>query len=77
MVVGFVKGDVAGADVQNSALGHGITGIDDQVHQHLLDLARIGFQRPETGVEAGHRGGTSAGGVDERHLAVRRIAGIQ
>ena len=28
-------------------LGHGVAGVDHQVHDHLLDLARVGLDRAE------------------------------
>ena len=40
----------AGADREASARGHGVAGVDDQVHDDLLDLAGIDFHDvPGTG----------------------------
>jgi hypothetical protein len=40
--VGLVEVDVGGLDGELPAVGQGIARIHHQVHQHLLDLARIG-----------------------------------
>ena len=45
----FVKGHVGRADGQGAAIGHRITGVDNQVQQHLLDLAGIGFDLAQVG----------------------------
>ena len=42
-----VHGDVAGVDGQRAAAGHGVAGVDGEVHQHLLQLARIGHHRTQ------------------------------
>ena len=34
-----------GLDGQAAAAGHGVAGVDREVHQHLLDLARVGLDR--------------------------------
>ena len=39
--------DVARADSDRAAVGHGVARVHDEVHQHLFDLARIGFHRRE------------------------------
>ena len=44
-----VELDVGRLNGQVSALRHGVTGIDRQVHDDLLDLARIGFDGAEIG----------------------------
>ena len=38
-----VEFDVLRAQGQLPAFGHGIAGVDAQIHQHLLKLARVGF----------------------------------
>ena len=38
---------VAGADGERAALGHGVPGVDAEVHQHLLQLRRITGDRPQ------------------------------
>src|SRR5580704_1736581 len=43
-----VEGDVGGLDCEFSAGGHGVAGIDGEVHDDLLDLAGIGAHRAET-----------------------------
>src|SRR6266540_2937320 len=46
--VGLLRGHalvdhpVRGRDVEPTASGHGITRVDDEVHDHLLDLPAIG-----------------------------------
>src|SRR5262249_688852 len=47
--VGLVEVDVRGLDGEAAALGHGITRVDGQVHDDLLELPRIGFHHPEIG----------------------------
>ncbi len=37
--------DVSGLNGELPALGHGVAGIDRQVHDHLLDLSGVGFDR--------------------------------
>ena len=39
--VALVEIDVARLDGQHAAVGHGVAGVDDQVHQHLLELRRV------------------------------------
>jgi len=34
-----------------SAFRHRIQGVDDEIHQHLLDLAFVGFDAPESVAE--------------------------
>ena len=43
----FRRVDVGGLDRQVAAVGHGIAGIDRQVHDDLLDLAGIGLDRAD------------------------------
>ncbi len=45
--IGAFLADVGGLDHQGTAGGHGIPGIDDQIHDNLLDLPRIGPDLPE------------------------------
>jgi hypothetical protein len=47
--VGLVELDVGGLDGQPAAVGHGVAGVDHQVHQHLLELAGIGVDPAEVG----------------------------
>src|SRR6266436_1944913 len=49
----FAGADVGGADDQPPTVRHGIAGIDGQVHDDLLDLARVGLDVPERAL--GHR----------------------
>ena len=42
-----VQLDVGGLDGQLAALRHRVAGVDRQVHDDLLDLAGIGFDRAE------------------------------
>ncbi len=39
----FIQRDIVGGDGQLAAVGHGIAGIDDQIHQHLPDVAGVGL----------------------------------
>ena len=48
-----VNGDVAGLDGELAAAGHGVAGIDDEVHDDLLDLAGIGVDIAERGIVGG------------------------
>jgi hypothetical protein len=41
-----VELDIGCGDRQRAAGGHGITGVDHQVDQHLFDLAWVGPDRP-------------------------------
>jgi hypothetical protein len=41
-----VDGDVAGIDHQGPAARHRVPGIHREIHQHLLQLARVGQHRP-------------------------------
>jgi len=40
-----------GLDLELSAFRHRIQGVDDEIHQHLLDLAFVGFDAPESVAE--------------------------
>ena len=46
-VAAVVDVAVGGGDAQRAALGHGVAGVDGQVDQHLLQLARVGEHRPQ------------------------------
>ena len=39
--------DVGGLDRQPSAVGHGVATVDRHVHQHLVELAGVGLDRPQ------------------------------
>lgn len=39
----FIQSYVCRLDRQPSAVGHGVLGVDGQVHEHLFDLVRIGI----------------------------------
>ncbi len=49
----LVDDHVGRLDAQRAALRHRVAGVDREVHQDLLDLVRIGLDRPQ--VRAGHR----------------------
>ena len=40
-------------DGQLAAAGHGVAGVDGQVHDDLLDLAGVGLDRPRPGSSDG------------------------
>ena len=42
-----IEGHVGGLQVQGPALGHGIAGVEAQIHQHLVDLALVGLNVPQ------------------------------
>ena len=44
---------VGGFKHQLAALGHGIAGVDGQVEDDLLDLARVGFHPAQVGAKEG------------------------
>ncbi len=41
--------DVAGGDADLAAAGHGVAGVDDEVHDHLFELALVDADRGEVG----------------------------
>ena len=41
------RGDVGGAQRQPAALGHGVAGVDREVHDHLLELGNVDLDRPQ------------------------------
>jgi hypothetical protein len=43
----FVERDVGGLDGKLAPGGHGVAGVDGEVHDDLLDLSGIGADRPE------------------------------
>ena len=43
--VGFIEFDIAGFDGELPALGHRVSGVHGEIHDHLLDLARVHFHR--------------------------------
>src|SRR3990172_5496492 len=51
--LGLLNLDVLGLEDDFAAAGHGIPGVDREVHENLLELARIGQNRAELGLEAG------------------------
>ena len=51
--IGLVQLDVGGFDGEPPPVGHGVAGIDGQVHDHLLDLARIGKDAAQLRMENG------------------------
>ena len=50
----LVELDVGGLDGELASLGHGVAGVDHEVHEHLLDLARVGQRQAEVGREHLH-----------------------
>ena len=44
------QADILGADRDLAAAGHGVAGVHDEVHQHLLELPGVGADRPQRGV---------------------------
>jgi hypothetical protein len=49
--VGGVEIDVGGLDDELAAARHGVAGVDHQIENHLVHLARIGLDVPEVRVE--------------------------
>ena len=47
----WTVGEIIAAHPQRSAIRHGLIGVHDQIRDHLADLARIDFRRPEIGAE--------------------------
>jgi hypothetical protein len=48
-----VEDDKRGLDEQGAAVGHGVAGVDAEVHQNLFDLGGIGANQGESGSEDG------------------------
>ena len=63
-----VHGDVAGVDGQRAASGHGVAGVDREVHQHLVQLARVGQDRPQVTGERGDQLDVLADGPAQHFL---------
>src|SRR2546430_16120171 len=42
-----VGNEVGGLEDDAAALGHGVARVEGEVHQHLADLARVGFDEPQ------------------------------
>ena len=59
----FALGDVAGADGEGAAVGHGIPGVDGQVDDDVLELGLVGLDVPQV----------AAGQDLERHLLAQRL----
>ena len=51
--VGIVEGDAGGANADFAAVGHGVFGVDHEIHDDLLELAGIGAGAADGGGEAG------------------------
>ena len=49
-----VEDGVAGPDREGAALGHGVPGVHDEVHDDLLDLRRVRLDAPEVGARLHH-----------------------
>ena len=58
--VGLVQFDVRRLDGELAALGHGVAGVDRQVHEDLLDLAGVGLDAAQVRLEGGRPGATSS-----------------
>jgi hypothetical protein len=43
----FIQRDIVGGDNKFAAVRHGITGINDQIHQQLPDVTEIGLDAPD------------------------------
>ena len=41
IALALLAGDVGGAQREPAALGHGVTGVDREVHDHLLELGNV------------------------------------
>jgi hypothetical protein len=48
-------GEIGGLDGERAALRHRVARVHRQVHQHLLDLRRIGLDPPQAGGEPAHQ----------------------
>ena len=57
-----------GVDGQRAARGHGVAGVDREVHQHLLQLARIGQDRPQVTGQRGDQLDVLANGPAQHFL---------
>src|SRR5690242_1888497 len=48
--ISLVQSGVGGLDFQLAAGGHGVTGIDRQIHDDLVDLALVGLHTAQFGI---------------------------
>ena len=51
--VGIVQGDIGSLDDDLAAIGHGVLGVNHQVHDHLLELAGVSAGSSQPGGEPG------------------------
>ena len=51
--VGVVEGDAGGANADFAAVGHGVFGVDDEIHDDLFELSGVGAGAADRGSEAG------------------------
>jgi hypothetical protein len=47
IALALLAGDVGGAQREPAAIWHGVTGVDREVHDHLLELGNVDLDRPE------------------------------
>ena len=59
---------IVGLDGQPASSGHGVAGIESQIQQHLLDLARIGLDIGQIGFELAHQLDLLADGTPQQVL---------
>src|SRR5436190_1654280 len=50
----LIQLDIAGVDAKRAAIRHRVERVDDEVHQHLLNLSAIGLNAPHVVAEIGH-----------------------
>ena len=50
--------DVGGFQRQPAAIGHGVAGVDDDVHDRLLHLHRIDADLPQVALRSGSTAGS-------------------
>ncbi len=67
--LGLVHGAVRRHDLQGTSPGHRVAGVHRQVHEHLLDLARVAEGRPELRREAHHQSHVLSQDAQEELLA--------
>src|SRR6185436_13016786 len=41
--IAYIQRDVVRQDGECAAVGHGVAGVDDQIHQHLPNVTGVGF----------------------------------
>src|ERR1035438_1289463 len=51
--VRLVESDAGGADADFAAVGHGVFGVDNEIHDDLLELSGVGASATDGGSEAG------------------------